>query len=338
VRGRLQAGGALPVAGRGAERDPAGRGAQGGSCPAGPLTGEAGGGPVAATSTVGEAGGGATGGSALGGAPVGWWRRAGRAVGGGSALGGAPALGTAGAPAGWSRPGSLPPGPVGAAPPSGLPSLMVTSCPLAGVVCGGQDAGVPPDPTRTGPDAISHPVGARQLRFRSATVADVEALVALVESAYRGESSRAGWTTEADLLDGQRTDAEGVREVITAPGSRMLVALDAADRQLVACCQLAQRAGGVAYFGMFAVRPGLHGGGIGGQVLAEAERIAREDWTATTMTMSVLAPRADLITWYVRRGYRATGRTEPFPYGDERFGRPLVPDLHFTLLEKPLQP
>src|SRR4051794_13241714 len=42
--------------------------------------------------------------------------------------------------------------------------------------------------------------------FREAGPADLGAIVALVESAYRGESSRAGWTTEADLLDGQRTD------------------------------------------------------------------------------------------------------------------------------------
>ena len=103
-------------------------------------------------------------------------------------------------------------------------------------------------------DAIARAV------FRTATEADVPALVALVESAYRGEASRGGWTTEADLLDGQRTDPEGVTEVIRGGNSRM-VAVEA-DGELVACCQLERREGH-AYFGMFAVRPGLQGGGLG---------------------------------------------------------------------------
>jgi GNAT superfamily N-acetyltransferase len=176
-------------------------------------------------------------------------------------------------------------------------------------------------------------------RFRTADESDVPALVALVESAYRGEASRAGWTTEADLLDGQRTDPEGVAGVIRAPGSLMLVA--ERDGEPVACCQLERREGGageaVAYFGMFAVRPALQGGGLGRTVLAEAERVARERWRAREMHMTVITARADLIAWYERRGYVRTGRTSPFPYGDERFGVPLRDDLEFELLVKPLR-
>jgi GNAT superfamily N-acetyltransferase len=169
--------------------------------------------------------------------------------------------------------------------------------------------------------------------FRVAGLSDVDALVALVESAYRGDSSRAGWTTEADILGGQRTDPEGVREVIGKAGSRM-VAVER-DGGLVACCQLEHR-GAHAYFGMFAVRPAEQGAGLGKLVLAEAERLAREEWGAAEMHMTVISVREDLIAWYERRGYARTGRTSPFPYGDERFGLPTRDDLRFELLTKRL--
>ncbi|GHH06148.1 GNAT family N-acetyltransferase [Streptomyces rubradiris] len=171
------------------------------------------------------------------------------------------------------------------------------------------------------------------LTFRDATDADVDALVALVESAYRGDSSRAGWTTEADLLDGQRTDPEGVLEVIKSPDSRLLTV--ELDGRIVACCQLEHR-GDHAYFGMFAVSPALQGGGVGKAVLAEAERRCRQAWGVGEMHMTVISVREDLIAWYERRGYRRTGRTSPFPYGDERFGIPLRADLEFELLVKKL--
>lgn len=174
--------------------------------------------------------------------------------------------------------------------------------------------------------------------FQNAVDADVEALVALIESAYRGDASRVGWTTEADLLDGQRTDPEGVRAVLEDPDSLLLTAHT--DGLLAACCQLQGRAAPdgtpVAYFGMFAVRPGLQGGGLGKQVLAEAERTAREAWGARRMEMTVIDAREDLIAWYVRRGYTRTGQTLPFPYGDERYGVPRRDDLVFELLVKPL--
>ncbi|MFE6650106.1 GNAT family N-acetyltransferase [Nocardioides sp. NPDC057772] len=175
-----------------------------------------------------------------------------------------------------------------------------------------------------------------ELTFRDATFSDVDALVGLIESAYRGDASRAGWTTEADLLAGQRTDPEGVREVITAPGSRLLVAEPAAERaaEIVACCQLQKREAYV-YFGMFSVSPALQGGGVGKAVMAEAERIARE-WGAEEIRMTVIRQREDLIAFYERRGFRRTGRFEPFPYGDERFGLPLRDDLEFAELAKSL--
>jgi GNAT superfamily N-acetyltransferase len=170
--------------------------------------------------------------------------------------------------------------------------------------------------------------------YRDAVGDDVDAIVALVESAYRGEASRAGWTTEADLLDGQRTDAEAVRAVIETAGSRMLLAIDPSG--LVACCQLVRRAGGTCYFGMFAVAPLRQATGIGRRMLAAAEDVARREWHSTSMRMTVIAQRADLIDWYVRRGYAVTGEREPFPHGDDRFGLPRRTDLEFAVLEKAL--
>ncbi|MFI1161986.1 GNAT family N-acetyltransferase [Streptomyces sioyaensis] len=172
-----------------------------------------------------------------------------------------------------------------------------------------------------------------ELTFRTALDADVPGLVELIESAYRGDASRAGWTTEADLLAGQRTDPDGVTAVVRKTDGRLLIA--ERDGELIACCQLEHR-GDHAYFGMFAVRPELQGGGLGKVIIAEAERTARETWGAREMRMTVIRQRDELIAWYERRGYRRTGQLTPFPYGDERFGIPQRPDLEFELLVKPL--
>lgn len=171
------------------------------------------------------------------------------------------------------------------------------------------------------------------LTFRTAVEADIPALVGLVESAYRGDSSRAGWTTEADFLDGQRTDEAGVAGIVAHPDGMLLVAERGGE--LVSCCHLEHR-GDHVYFGMFAVRPGLQGGGLGKEVMAEAERRAREQWEAKEMRMTVVNVREELIAFYVRRGYERTGEMSPFPYGDERFGVPLRDDLAFELLVKSL--
>jgi ribosomal protein S18 acetylase RimI-like enzyme len=173
------------------------------------------------------------------------------------------------------------------------------------------------------------------ITFRLATPDDVAVVVDLVESAYRGERTKAGWTTEADLLKGQRTDPALIAGVIANSNSSLLVATDE-QAQAIGCCVIERRDAGRAYFGTFAVRPGLQGGGIGKQLLAEAERIAREDWGATAVEMTVIAQREELIAWYVKRGYAPTGETRPFPYGDERFGLPQIDDLYFVVLAKSL--
>jgi GNAT superfamily N-acetyltransferase len=178
-----------------------------------------------------------------------------------------------------------------------------------------------------------------ELQFRDAVVADVPVIVALVESAYRGDASRAGWTTEADLLDGQRIDPAGVAAAIDKPGSRVLLAEQAAgagrDAGLLACCHI-EKQGSDCYFGMFSVRPGLQGSGIGKAMLARAEHLARMEWGCTRVRMTVIDVRDELIAWYQRRGYRRTGEYRPFPYGDPRYGLPKRDDLRFEWLVKPL--
>jgi GNAT superfamily N-acetyltransferase len=169
--------------------------------------------------------------------------------------------------------------------------------------------------------------------LRPATSDDVDAVVALVESAYRGDASRAGWTTEADLLDGQRTDPAAVADTVRGDGVILLA--EDPPGVLVACCQLDPR-GDVCHFGLFAVDPTRQGGGIGDRLLAAAEDTARVSFAARMMEMTVIAQRDALIAWYERRGYRRTGETRPFPYGDERFGIPRRDDLHFVVLSKPL--
>ncbi len=171
------------------------------------------------------------------------------------------------------------------------------------------------------------------IRFRNAMPLDIQAVVGLVQSAYRGEASRVGWTTEADILDGQRIDPEGVARMIDKPDSRVLLAED--GDTLLACCHI-ERQADTGYFGMFAVSPSAQGSGLGRTMLAEAERIVREDWDCPVMGMTVIDLRDDLMAWYERRGYRRTGEHAPFPYGDERFGIPKRDDLRFEWLRKTL--
>ena len=169
---------------------------------------------------------------------------------------------------------------------------------------------------------------------RIATINDIDALVALVNSAYRGDSSRAGWTTEAHLLDGLRVDASGVSSAITASADQtVLVREDAGE--LVACVHL-QRTGTTCYLGMLTTKPARQASGIGRSMIEYAERFARDEWHSTEMHMTVLTARTELVAWYERRGYARTGERKPFPYGDEKWGLPKRADLEFYVLRKSL--
>lgn len=185
------------------------------------------------------------------------------------------------------------------------------------------------------PDAPPARRTERSIRFRRAAARDAPAVVALVERAYRGEPSRAGWTTEADLLGGRRTSEAEVVGLVEGPRTRIVLAEEVARGALVGT-MLVEDEGEAAYVGMLSVEPELQAGGVGRALLAEAERIARVELGRRRMRMTVIAQRTELLAYYARRGYAPTGATEPFPYGDESFGLPKRPDLVFVVLEKAL--
>jgi ribosomal protein S18 acetylase RimI-like enzyme len=175
----------------------------------------------------------------------------------------------------------------------------------------------------------------QEFGFRFATPADADALVALVNSAYRGDSSRTGWTTEADILGGQRTDSQEIAGLITEAGSLLLLCERAGE--IVGSVHLQRQDADTAYLGMLVIRPGLQGQGWGSRLMTEAERLLQDDWGIARVQMQVITLRHALIAFYERRGYSRTGQFKPFPGNDPRFGLPKVADLQFEVLEKDLR-
>jgi len=167
---------------------------------------------------------------------------------------------------------------------------------------------------------------------------ELEAIAALVNSAFRGDSSRAGWTTEADMVGGQRTDAQLLRaDLAERPGAVLLAMRGDLDGALLGSVWLEPRGTDTWYLGMFTIRPDLQSRQLGRTLLNEAEAFAAARG-ARRMRMTVITVREELIAWYERRGYARTGELVPFPYADERFGLPLRDDLEFAVLEKELEP
>jgi GNAT superfamily N-acetyltransferase len=173
------------------------------------------------------------------------------------------------------------------------------------------------------------------LTFALAGLGDVPALLALIQSAYRGDTARSGWTHEADLLEGQRTDAEALAAMLSDPNFRVLTAAE--DEALIGCVSVEDRGEGLAYLGLLTVAPERQAAGLGRALITAAERAARAAFGARRIEMTVIAQRPELIAYYERRGYRLTGERRPFPHGDERFGRPRDPALAFVVLEKGLR-
>jgi len=168
--------------------------------------------------------------------------------------------------------------------------------------------------------------------IRKISTLDLKNLAELVNSAYRGESSKAGWTTEADLLGGQRTDPDSLAQMILNEQT-ILVAEDS-QKNLLGCVYLKKAEANKAYLGMLTVKPKLQAQGLGKKLLFAGEKFAQENWQAKAMQMTVISVREELIAWYLRHGYKKTDKTENFPYGDSRFGLPKRPDLLFIVLEK----
>ncbi|EDX79673.1 MULTISPECIES: GNAT family N-acetyltransferase [Brevundimonas] len=164
--------------------------------------------------------------------------------------------------------------------------------------------------------------------FRAATLADVATLHPLIERAYRGETAKAGWTHEADLLFDTRTSAEELSALIADPDRVILLAHK--DGALIGCVQVARVGDDRTYLGMLTVEPTLQASGLGRRLLAAAETEAVARFAARRMEMTVIHRRAELIAWYQRRGYAPTGETRPFPVDPPR------PELEFVVLEKGL--
>jgi ribosomal protein S18 acetylase RimI-like enzyme len=173
-----------------------------------------------------------------------------------------------------------------------------------------------------------------EIAIRDATAADISALHRLIQSAYRGEASRAGWTTEADLLDGQRTDPGELAAILADPQQAMLTAWR--GDELVGCVLIADHGQETGYFGMLSIRPTLQGGGLGRRLVEAAHAALASRFRARRVRISVFPQRETLIAWYERLGYRRTGDTLPFPYGHPRYGLPKRDDLHFVVMEREL--
>ncbi|PZU08710.1 GNAT family N-acetyltransferase [Sphingomonas sp.] len=165
------------------------------------------------------------------------------------------------------------------------------------------------------------------MRIRPATAIDLPLLHPVIERAYRGDSARGGWTHEADLIEGARTDLATLEAILARPDERLLVA--ERDGAIIGCVQVSDRGGGITYLGLLCIDPALQAAGLGRALIAAAESEAQATFRAATMEMTVIDSRAELIAYYERRGYGRTGERRAFPI-------PLDPPLSLTVLSKEL--
>ena len=174
---------------------------------------------------------------------------------------------------------------------------------------------------------------------RVASTEDADALNRLVNSAYRGDSSKRGWTTEADLLGGQRVDVEGLREMLAAPDKLILLFENKNTARIAACVALdfsrdaTDGDESACYLGMLTVDPEMQAHGLGKKMMTYAESQTRSKGRGA-IVISVIQLRTELIAWYERQGFKDLGKRKPFPYGDLRFGEPKRQDLHFRVFRK----
>ncbi len=180
--------------------------------------------------------------------------------------------------------------------------------------------------------------------FRYGAPSDLLALRELIERAYRNPETAGRWDSESHLLKGPRTSDAELSGYLADADSRFVLALGADGACIIGCCLIQRRGGNAcapgyssgdaAYFGMFATDPAIRAAGLGKAILAEAERSARDLWSAPAMIMTVISVREALIAWYQRRGYTLTGARTPFPF-DDTTGE-LTRDFDLVELRKPL--
>ena len=164
-----------------------------------------------------------------------------------------------------------------------------------------------------------------------ATIADAAELSALINSAYRGVTSKKGWTTEADLLEGTRTSEEELISIIASSNHYLLKFIR--DEKIIGSVLLIAKKE-VLYLGMLTVSPELQNSGIGKQLLQAAEQLAQQ-LELSRIQMTVIGIRKELLAWYIRNGYEDTGVREPFPFGEGDKALTTAP-LDFIVLEKKL--
>jgi predicted N-acetyltransferase YhbS len=165
------------------------------------------------------------------------------------------------------------------------------------------------------------------LIIRPAQRGDPATLHPVIERAYRGETARAGWTHEADLIQGPRTNLNTLSAILESRAERLLVAEQ--DGAIVGCVQVSDRGSGLAYLGLLCIEPGLQAAGLGRQLIGGAEATARTAFGATRMEMTVIDVRHGLIAYYERRGYEQTGERRDFVLK-------MDPPLFMTVLAKSL--
>ena len=172
--------------------------------------------------------------------------------------------------------------------------------------------------------------------LKPAVEADYAAIIDLANLAYRGTGPSASWNIE-NFIEGQRLNESLLREDLAAkPHAHLLTYRDDPDDHnapLLGTVWLEPGKDGVWYLGLFTIRPDMQKRKLGRALLAAAEDFAKQRG-ARRIQMTVVNVRDILIAWYERRGYTLTEETRPFPYGDERFGKPLRDDLYFVVLEK----
>ncbi len=173
------------------------------------------------------------------------------------------------------------------------------------------------------------------LSLQSAKESDLRDIVALMNAAFRGGEGERGWSTEAGYITGSRTSETLLREE-SAEGALLLLAKDEITSAVRGCVSLKALPVELWYLGSLTVAPALQNTGFGRELLGAAEAYAAAHG-ARTIEMTVVNVRDLLISWYERRGYRLTGETRPFPYGDNRYGTPTRDDLEFVVLQKHLR-
>lgn len=170
------------------------------------------------------------------------------------------------------------------------------------------------------------------MNFRKATGDDSSVIAELVNSVYRGENSKKGWTTEANLLGGIRITIEKINDIFLSENNVILVVTD--DGRIIGCVHL-EKKGDRCELGMLSVDVNYQNKGIGRMIMDECERYAKRDFHCNEMEMKVVGQRKELVDYYLRRGYVLTGEKEPFVL-NSHFGEPKRTDLYFEYMVKKL--